>query len=491
MFSRIIRKLNYLKLRRLNRMQQPADGHTAERIPASIDQVTAKLKAMFSDCHDFIIRELHMGDKHDIRMAIAFIDGMISNERFDRNILRPLMIEAKKIGVDTDMNSRNIIDILKHDLLLSCQVREVEDFVQTVDIILGGDVVIYIDGVKTALSASVKGWEVRSVEEPNTDIVIRGPREGFTETLRTNTSMIRRKIKSPKLKFEHLVIGKRTKTEVCICYIKGIANDSIVDTVKRRLNGIQTDAILESGYIEEFIEDAPLSLFRTTGSTEKPDIVAGRILEGRVAIICDGTPFVLTVPMLFIENIQTSEDYYRRAVYSSLVRVLRLIALVISTSLPGLYVALINFHQAVIPLKLMLNTAASREGIPFSPFFEALVMGGGIRDSEGGRAQDAPPGRAGRQHSRSAGAGRISRTGWAYQQPDGDSCRADRNKQFCQPKARGCDAVYQVFCAGGGQHTGDYGDYVGYNGAVHTPVQPKKLWCALSCAHSPAQRDGP
>ncbi len=377
MFSKLFRILNYLKLHQKNKKKASKSGNKTdnkENIPKSIKEIKEKLLEIFSDCDDFILREVSIGEDGQIKIIIAFIDGMINKEVINEDILKPLMIESKKVNFVKGFSRNTIIKTLKEELLSTYDLKEISDFKQTVNLILSGDTIIFIDGKEIALKAGTRGWQSRGVEEPETEAVVRGPREGFTETLRTNTSLIRRKIKNPKLKFEIMTLGEQTSTDVAICYIKGIAHDDIIDTVRRRLKRINTDAILESGYIEEFIEDAPFSIFPTVGHNEKPDIVAAKLLEGRVAIFCDGTPFVLTVPYLFIESIQASEDYYSRASFSSLLRILRILAFFISVVLPAFYLAIITFHQDVIPYKLILTIAASREGIPFSPFFEVLFM---------------------------------------------------------------------------------------------------------------------
>ena len=205
--------------------------------------------------------------------------------------------------------------------------------------------------------------------------MVRGPREGFTETLQVNISMLRRKIKNPLLRLELLKLGKQTKTAICIAYIKGLAAEETVAEVRRRLERIDVDSILESGYIEEYIEDAPLSPLATVGNTEKPDIAAAKMLEGRVAILVDGTPFVLTVPYLFVEGLQSSEDYYSRAFFSTMMRWIRIIAMVSTALMPALYIALLTFHQEMIPTELLLSTASSAEGVPFPAFVQAFFMG--------------------------------------------------------------------------------------------------------------------
>jgi spore germination protein KA len=186
--------------------------------------------------------------------------------------------------------------------------------------------------------------------------------------------MLRRKIKSPDLMFDSLKIGVRTKTDVCIAYINGLADPKLIEEIKRRLDRIKTDAILESGYIEQFIEDEPYSIFPMIANSEKPDKVAAKLLEGRAAILVDGTPFVLTAPALFIESFQAAEDYYSRPYFASLIRLLRYVSYFISILAPGLYVAISTFHQELIPTDLLLTMAAAHEGVPFPSVLEAAIM---------------------------------------------------------------------------------------------------------------------
>jgi len=213
------------------------------------------------------------------------------------------------------------------------------------------------------------------VEEPDTEAVVRGPREGFTENLKTNTALLRRKIKNPNLRFELIKLGNQTNTNVCITYIKGICNEKFVTEARKRLKHIKTDSILESGYIEAFIEDAPYSPFATVANSEKPDVTAAKILEGRLAVLVDGTPIALTVPYLFMEGFQSSEDYYSRPYYVTLVRWIRFLAFFITVYLPSLYVAATTFHQELIPTPLLVTMIAAKEGTPFPAFVEALLMG--------------------------------------------------------------------------------------------------------------------
>lgn len=345
----------------------------AENIPADLNVLSDKLRKTFEQCDDFIMREVKVY-KGRIHVLIAFIDGLVKKELIDRDILKPLLADIKVTGLEERLGSKPVLKVLSDDLLTSSSIETTDDYTTVVDSILSGQTAVFATGAAVALLADTTGFKSRSVDKTDTETVVRGPREGFTEVLKTNVSLLRRKIKNPNLKFETIQLGKRTKTDISLCYIKGLTNESIIKEARKRLNSIKIDAVLESGYLEEYIEDAKYSLFPTVGNTEKPDVAAAKVLEGRLAILCDGTPFVLTVPYLFIEMIQASEDYYTRPFFASFLRILRALSLVISTIVPAIYVALICFHQDMIPMELAVRIAASREGIPFSAFVEALAM---------------------------------------------------------------------------------------------------------------------
>lgn len=374
-----MRKLKYKKSKRANNLLKNSSAtkicDQIECIPKSIIEVKSKLDEIFADTNDFIIRTVTLRNESKTDILIAYIEGMADINLLNENILKPVM--EKQVGVHFEHIAKtktSIINILRENVLTCSEITEIKDFSQTIKNNLSGDVILYVDGTATALSISLPGVKSRNISEPLTDAVVRGPREGFTELLQTNKSMIRRKIKNTNLKFEYMTIGEQTSTTVAICYIKGIANDQIIETVRRRLKEIDTDAILESGYLEAFIEDAPFTIFPTIGNYEKPDSVCAKLLEGRVAILCDGTPFVLTVPYLFVEVLQTSEDYYVGSFVATFSRLIRIMGLFISINLPAIYLALICFHQEVIPFKLLITISSSREGVPYSAFTEAFFM---------------------------------------------------------------------------------------------------------------------
>lgn len=322
---------------------------------------------------DIKIHRFRIGKSRECSAALLFVDGLINQKVISDEIMYPLLSMEYTIP-SSRQEGKDRMNQLQQKILCSGDTQVLLKLSQVVAGILSGDAVLLVEDCCVGLSVSAKGWEKRGVSEPETESVVRGPREGFTENFRTNTSLLRRKIKSPSLRMEQLTIGRKTLTNVCICYLDGVAQDEVVNEVRDRLNRLDIDSVLDAGYLEEYIEDAPFSLFPTVGYTEKPDVAAAKILEGRVAIITDGSPFVLTAPMLFVEAFQSAEDYYIRPLFASTMRLLRYVAYFISVFFPAIYIALTTFHQELIPTTLLLTIASAREGTPFPAFFEALIM---------------------------------------------------------------------------------------------------------------------
>jgi spore germination protein KA len=331
------------------------------------------LRDIFGGSKDIIFREFVFGKNKNIQAAVIYVEGMCEKAIINDVIMKTLMYDNVLINME-DRIDISKLEIIKTNMLSVGNIEDVNDMDKVIENCLSGDTVLLIQGCNKGLSINTRAWESRGIDEPKTEAVVRGPREGFTENISTNMTLLRRKLKDPNFIFEAMRIGRKTRTSVCIAYLKNVADPDLVKEIKERLNRIDTDAILESGYIEQFIEDEPLSIFPTIGNCEKPDSTAAKILEGRVAILVDGTPFVLTVPMLFVEGFQTSEDYYSRTIFSSFIRLLRYTAFMISILAPGAYVMLSVFHQELIPTALLFTMAANREGIPFPAVMEAELM---------------------------------------------------------------------------------------------------------------------
>ncbi|MBE1555984.1 spore germination protein [Sporosarcina limicola] len=333
------------------------------------------IKKTLGNSTDIVIREVRIGKSGDQLIGIVYTDGLADKSAITDFIMETLMLNIKGTRLDKKIqSSTNILQLLKDYALTIGDIKDVSDFKTLYNSVLSGETLILIDGHAEGLLASTRSWQDRGVTEPSAESVVRGPRESFSETMRTNTSLIRRKIKDPNLWLETRQIGRVTQTDVAIMFIKGIASDKIVDEVRARLDRIDIDGILESGYIEELIQDDTFTPFPTVFNTERPDVVAAELLEGKVAILIDGTPFVLVVPALLISFIHSPEDYYQRADISSLVRILRYIGAFISLLGPSLYVALTTFHPQMLPTAMLISIASQREGVPFPAFLEAMLM---------------------------------------------------------------------------------------------------------------------
>lgn len=240
--------------------------------------------------------------------------------------------------------------------------------------VLSGDTVILLEGYRTAIICETRGGEQRSVSEPSSQLVVRGPKDGFVESVATNISLIRRRIKSPKLRLEYMKIGTETQTHVALMYMKGIAGEDLIREVRERLHKIALDEVLESGFIEELIQDKTFTPFPTIYNSERPDVAAGNLLEGRVVIIVDGTPFVLILPAVFTQFFQSAEDYSQRFDIAILMRVIRYVSFLVLILGPSVYLALTTYHYEMIPTTLLINLLSQRENVPFPAFVEVLLM---------------------------------------------------------------------------------------------------------------------
>ncbi|WP_419955082.1 spore germination protein [Neobacillus niacini] len=353
---------------------QSMESNQKDSLNTSLQQNIQTLKDTLGKSSDIIIREIRIGKEGTIKAGIIYTDGLTDTPSLQNFILETLMLDIKEIDLHKKSPEQNLISVLKDVALTVGEIKEETSFDAILTSLLSGDTIILLDGYAEGLIISNRQWAERGVTEPTAQTVVRGPREGFTENLRINTALIRRKIKDPQLWMETKTIGTRTKTNIAIVYIHDIADDKIVKEVNLRLDRINIDGILESGNIEGFIQDSTYSPFSTIYNTERPDVVAAALLEGRIAILVDGTPFALLVPALFIQFFQSPEDYYERTVFGSLIRTLRFIAFIISLLAPALFIAITTYHQSMLPPALLLSLAAQREGVPFPAFVEALIM---------------------------------------------------------------------------------------------------------------------
>lgn len=331
------------------------------------------LQEIFGESTDIILRSFTFGRGIRKQALLLFVDGLADSEVVNREIVEPLMY-GDRIGNRFTREDMTDIQGVLETMVVVGEAEKAGTFRKAVEGCLMGDSVLFVDGFAEALILGSKGYEKRSVEQTDNEVVVRGPKESFTENMRTNTALLRRKIRTPGLTVETIRLGERTETPIALVYIKGLTPEPLLSEIRKRLGTINTDCILDSGYVEQYMEDAPFSVFPTIGHTEKPDVLAAKLLEGRAGIIVDGSPYAITMPLLFIEKFQSAEDYYIRPWFASLIRLFRYFSFAISVLTPALYVSLTTFHQELLPTKLLYSVAAAREGVPFDAFFEAVIM---------------------------------------------------------------------------------------------------------------------
>ncbi|MDP4180734.1 MAG: spore germination protein [Bacillota bacterium] len=356
--------------------KKKSKGHEVKQKDVSIDYMLTNslqrnielMKEIFNSDDTFITRQFENMQNKNIKGCIFFIEGMVNNEIINENIIKPIVIS-------TSINVKNnVIDSILQHVIFSNSVERTSEINKVVESIARGDTALFLEGSGEVLIISAKGWQTRAISEPEGEKVIRGPREGFTESLLINLTLLRRKLITPDLKLNYKVIGVKSRTRVCICYINGIANDKILKELNKRLDNIDIDGIMDSGTISELIKDSPLSPFKTVGSTERPDILAAKLLEGRIGVIVDGTPVAMTVPFVFIEYFQANEDYYINFYFSSISRLLRVFCFMLTISLPAVFVALITFHQEMVPTPLAISLSAARQIVPFPAVVGAFLL---------------------------------------------------------------------------------------------------------------------
>nr|WP_304214389.1 spore germination protein [Fredinandcohnia onubensis] len=352
--------------------QQPP---TKQDLPDSIDVLISNnlnvIRNKTGNSFDVIVRKVNIGLQPKIQTAIVYIDGLVDSQSIKDFLIESIM---KSPELQEKLIQQDPLEVIEDEALPFGSIREASDWDQLFTALMNGETIILVDGKTKVLVVDTRGGERRSIEEPSSQVSVRGPRDGFTESIITNTSLVRRRIKDPNLWVESRKLGKVTNTDVAIMYINGIANEKIVEEVRRRIDQIDIDSVLESGYIEQLIEDQTFTSFPTLYHTERPDTVSGNLLEGRIAIFVDGTPFVLLAPAVFIQFFQAVEDYYARFDIATALRFLRLLIFSISIIAPAAYIAATTFHQEMIPTQLLIAVAAQREAVPFPAFVEALIM---------------------------------------------------------------------------------------------------------------------
>ena len=340
----------------------------SEKIPLSpsLAETIQALKRQFNNSADLVIRPVCVCG---YQVAVASVEGMVDRHAVADAIILPM------VQLCGDFSSpRSLFVHIKDHVLGIVDVLETDDIRQLSEWIVSGFAAVLVDGVNRAVLGGMQAFMIRSVSEPSTEATIRGSREGFTEAVRINMSMIRRRLKTPQLMFEMLTIGKTSQTAVCLCYLRDRVSSSLLEDIRSRLCQCPLETVLESGYVQPFLEEDPTAPFTGVGSTERPDTLCGKMAEGRIGVLVDGTPFALVVPYLFAENFQSMDDYTQKPSYAGLIRIIKYLAFFVSLLLPSLYVAIGTHHAEMLPSVLLLSFINSDRSTPFSLMTEALLI---------------------------------------------------------------------------------------------------------------------
>ncbi|HYF82201.1 MAG TPA: spore germination protein [Clostridia bacterium] len=321
---------------------------------------------------DIVFRDLMIGGSEDLEAVLIYTYGSIDKNTLNVNIIKPLMNFKDKAGKDS--GSSSFVKRLMDSCLTVGTIKALKDKNLAKDEMFQGRVILLLNNIDQIIILEVAGVKARQVTEPENERTLRGSKEGFIEDLWNNVAVIRKTLPDPTLKVEVSKVGRRTKTDLAVLYVGGLADAKLVKEVKSRIKKIDIDGVLANGYIEAFIEDNPYSPFPQTQGTEKPDKVVAALLEGRIAVVLDRTPYVLLVPAQLIQFFQAPEDYYERTYIGTYIRILRAIAFLVTTSAAPAYIALTSFHPELVPLELLLNIAELRKKVPFPPVIEALIM---------------------------------------------------------------------------------------------------------------------
>lgn len=343
-------------------------------LTTNIEENLGYIKERFKDCDDVIYRELEPGVKKKIKVAFVMIDGLANKTDLSDFAIEHLIeqVDFSEAYIKNFKNS--ILDYMTKEGIASVEIKEEKSVELILNNIMSGETLFLIDGMDTAIIIGTRGWESRGIGESVTEAIVRGPRDGFTETLRVNTTLIRRRIKDTRFKIKMYKVGRRSQTDVAVLYIEDIVDDKILNEVIKRIEDIDIDAIVDSSILEHLIEDNYYSPFPQIENTERPDSAASSLYEGRVILIVDNSPFGLVIPATVGTFLQSSEDHYNRWLETSIVRLVRILAVFLTVSAPATYIAVSSFHPGLLPTKLLYYLAASRLNVPFPAVIEASLM---------------------------------------------------------------------------------------------------------------------
>lgn len=356
------------KLKKQQKQALDLSKLSAIKISNTLEDNMRIMNRLFENVDIMLSRSFENANQPDIKYCIYYSDGVVDSLLINEHIIKPLIV------LDKLQPGAGLFGQIKNHIIMSNEVTESSDMAEIVSTITYGDTVLFIESCDKALLFNSKKFSLRSSEEPEGERVLSGPREGFTEGIMANLSMLRRRLRTNDFKVKLLTKGTVTQTIVCVTYMDNIVNKRILKELYRRLNAIDIDGVMDSNYIAEFIGEQSKFGFRSLGTTERPDVAVAKMLEGRIVILIDGSPVALTAPFLFIENFQSNEDYYMPSIYSSFSRILRIFCFVLTVTVPAIYISIVAYHHEIIPSSLMISITSQRANVPLPAALECFLM---------------------------------------------------------------------------------------------------------------------
>lgn len=328
----------------------------------------------FKDWGDIVKREFPVGAHREVRVFITYIDDMVSRDMLEEEIIKNFMVNVRISPPNKEVDFSDPYDLLVNGGVTTADIKESNDIDEAILEVMSGNTLILIENTDKILIISSKGFPKRGVDKPETEIAVQGPQEAFAESIRINTVLIRRRIRSTDLKCIQKKVGNISKTDVAVMYMENIADKRLVDSIKNMLDKLNVDMIYDSGFLEQYLEGNEYSPFPQIQLTERPDKVAAELVEGRIALVVDTSPFVILLPTVLASFYQASEDYYQRWEIMSFIRIIRYIAGFIAFALPGLYIATTIYNPSMLPTELVLAMASARQRVPLPTVVEIVIL---------------------------------------------------------------------------------------------------------------------
>lgn len=339
----------------------------ADKTPISrqLSDNIAQMEELFHVCDDIKKKQMNLGRDRDVACYLTFIEVAV-------DMGNSALLELLKYF--RGLSRREIYEALEQNALGVSDATYFETIEEAGDGLLTGEAILFVDGFDKAVKIPDDGYPNMGISETDSEKVVRGSNEGFSNSVKQNAALIRRRIRSPKVKVKQLKEGIRSNTNIYLVYMEDLVYPGVLKEIERRMDGFEIDGVPDSGIIEQLAEEKWYSPFPQFQTTQRPDRAAMSVLEGRVILISDNSPVALMLPTDYNSFIRTSDDYYSRWEIASFARLLRYVASFFAMTLPGLYLAVTNFHTQILPTTLLLSFADARAGVPFPAVIEVLIM---------------------------------------------------------------------------------------------------------------------